>query len=134
MIEFAVVAPVLALAAVGIVDYGIGLYTQFQVRIAAQAGSAYAAGSGLDQTGIASAMRSATSLSSLDTSTASTQTCGCPGTTGITTATCGTTCASGLSGSKYLTVTAKASYATLIKYPGVPQNYQFTSVSLVRIP
>lgn len=132
IIEFAILAPILIFALIGLTDLGVAIYTQFEVRIAAQAGAAYAAANGLNQSGIAGAMQAATSLSNLDTSTASTSSCGCATTTGIASATCGSSCSGGATAGTYVNVTAKASQSTLISYPNLPSTFQFSSTAMVR--
>jgi Flp pilus assembly protein TadG len=132
-VEFAVIAPVLALVMICTVDIGLGFYRKMQVQNAAQAGAEYAATHGFSATAIASAMASATGYSSVQASPQPYQYCGCASTSGVATATCGTNCAGGAQAGTYVAVSAQAVYTTLLPYPLLPDTYTFTAQSTVRI-
>jgi Flp pilus assembly protein TadG len=134
-IEFAFVVSFLCLLAVGVVDFGMGLWEQMQVGNAARAGAEYAAANGWTSNSpgnIETEATSATGLSSI--SATASESCGCPNaSTGITSATCGSSCASGGTAGTYVTVTASATYSTIITYPGIPSSFSLSSTATVRI-
>ena len=130
-IELALLAPPLMLLAVGTVDYGLAMYNQIQVQNAAQAGAEYVLKHGYSVSGITSAVTSATPLT-VSATPAATLTCGCPSGTTVAPATCGTNCPSGLAAGNYVTVNAKATYTTLVPYPGISNGYTLTASSTVR--
>ena len=132
-IEFAMIAPVLILAFIATADFGLAIYAKMEVENAAQAGTQYAAVNGYTSSSVSSAVTSTTSLSGLSASPAPTEFCGCPSTSGVSTATCNTNCASGAAAGTYVTASAKATYSTIISYPGIPDSYTFSSTSTVRI-
>jgi Flp pilus assembly protein TadG len=132
-IEFAVFAPTLVVMLVCSLDLGMGIYRKMQVQNAAQAGAAYAILHGFMASSIQNAVTSATSFSGVSASPAPNEFCGCASTTGVTAATCGSTCSGGSSPGTYVSVSAQATYNTLLPYPVVPNSYTFSSQSTVRI-
>jgi len=133
-IEFAIIAPLLALMFIVTVDIGVGAYTKMEVEAAVQAGAEYAALNGFNSSTITSAVTNATNVSGLTVSPAPNQFCGCPSTTGVTTATCGSTCAAGDKAGSYVNVGAQATYSTILTYPSiVSSSYTFSSQSTVRV-
>ena len=77
-IEFAVTASMLATLAIGMLDFGMGLWQQMEVGNAARAGAEYASKYGLNTSAIQSAVTCATSLSAISASPAPAEQCGCP--------------------------------------------------------
>jgi Flp pilus assembly protein TadG len=133
-IEFAVVASMLATLAIGMLDFGVGLWQQMEVGNAARAGAEYAALYGWNSSAIQTAITSATGLDSITASPSPTQSCGCPDvTTGVTAASCGSTCSSGLTAGTYVTVSAQASYSTILPYPGISSPLTLTASAIARI-
>ncbi|HEV2562015.1 MAG TPA: TadE/TadG family type IV pilus assembly protein [Rhizomicrobium sp.] len=132
-IEFAVIAPVMAMMVMCAVDLGLAINRHMQVEDAAQAGAEYAALHGFDATSISSAVTSATSWTGISASPAPTQFCGCPGATSITPATCGSTCASGNNAAVYVSVGASGTYSTIVHCPLIPATFAFASKSTMRI-
>ena len=137
-VEFAILAPVLLLLAVGTADFSMALYQSIAVCNAAASGAAYTsntfAADGFSSTATATAVTSATALTQITASPAPTEYCGCPGaTTGVATATCGSTCTSGAVAGIYVSVTAKATYALLLKYGSFPTSLTLQSTSVVRV-
>jgi Flp pilus assembly protein TadG len=135
-IEFAFVAPALALFIIGIIDFGMGLWDQLQVRNAAQAGAVYASINGWDATAaqIQSAVTNATGLSAITASPSPSWGCGCLNTTsGIRAAACGSVCADGSTAAHYVTVSAQAPYSTILPYPGLTSPMTLTATSYARL-
>lgn len=133
-IEFAFIAPVIAILIIGIIDFGMGLWQQIEVANAAEAGAAYAAAKSWNSSvsGIENAVTSATSLSSITASPAPTVPpwCGCPSTSGgITATTCGSPCSDGSLAGHYITVYAQAPYSTILPWPGIshPMTLSYTT-------
>ena|SRR5215469_5305999 len=132
-IEFAVVAPVMALASICTIDVGMGLYRNLQVENAAQIGAQYAALHGFNATAISNAITNATSYSGVTASPAPTEFCGCASTSGISVATCGSQCSGGVVAGTYITASAQSTYTTLLPYPIVPNSYALSAQSTLRI-
>ena len=132
-IEFGMVGTMLSLLLLGMVDFGMGYWEQIQVGNAARAGAEYAIFKGWNQSGITTAVTSATSLSSISATPAPTQSYGCPSVSAITTAASGASCTGGGTAGSYVTVNAKASYTTLFTYPGVTNPLTLTASVTVRV-
>jgi len=132
-IEFSIIAPPLILMMVCVADIGMGMYRKIQVQEAAQSGAEYAISHGYKPTSIATAVTGATTFAGITANPAPSQFCGCPTNAGITNVSCGSTCADGSSAGGYVTVTATATYNTLVPYPVLPKAYSFVSQSTVRI-
>jgi len=132
-IEFGLMIPLLALIVVSVTDIGLGVYRKMQVENAAQAGAQYAMVHGFDQTAISNAVTNATNSTSISAAPNPSQFCGCPSTTGVGTASCGSTCSTGSVAGSYATVSAQATYSTLLNYQLVPSSYTFTAQSTARL-
>jgi Flp pilus assembly protein TadG len=131
--EFAMFAPMLVLAMIGVADLGMGVYRKMQVQNAAQAGAAYAMVNGFNASSITSSVLNATSFGGISAEPAPTWACGCPSATGTTGASCNSTCADGTVAGVYVTVSAQGTYNTLVPYPGLTNSFNFISQSTVRI-
>src|SRR5262245_10310328 len=94
-VEAALIAPVLALLAVGVADFGAAVYRDMQVQNAAQAGATYAMRHAFDGTAIGNAVLNSGTVTGLTATPAPAQSCGCPSGGAISAATCGTSCAGG---------------------------------------
>jgi Flp pilus assembly protein TadG len=133
-VEFGLIAGLLCFLLVGLIDFGMGYWEKIQVGNAARAGVQYAIAKGWDQTGISTAVTSATGLSSISASPAPTQACGCPSaSSGIAAASCGSNCTGGGTAGTYVTVSASATYSTLLSYPGIASSFALTAINTVRI-
>jgi Flp pilus assembly protein TadG len=132
-IEFAIVAPVLIVALVCTADLGLGIYHKMQVENAAQAGAQYAATNGYAASSISAAVTNTTGYSGISATPAPYQFCGCASDSGITTASCSTTCSGGFAAATYVTVSAQATYTTILPYPILPSSFTFTSAATVRL-
>lgn len=132
-VEFALIAPLLAGALVGMVDLGIGLYEKMEVANAAQAGAQYAVAKGYNSSAIETAVTSASSLSAISATPAPAESCGCSNGTSLVAASCGSTCASGAVAGTYVTVSAQAQYSTIFSYPGLASPMTLSAQAVVRI-
>ena len=132
-VEFALIAPLLALSIICTVDLGLGIYRKMQVQNAAQAGAEYAVTHGYLASAIATATTSATSFSAIQASPEPTRFCGCASASGVVGAACGSTCPGGSSAGTYVTVSAQSTYTTLLPYPLLPDSFALTAQSTVRI-
>lgn len=151
-IEFAIIAPAIALLLLGVIDLANGLWQQMQVSSAAQAGAFYASVQGVNGTpsGIKSAVTNATALTVTPTLSSSSspscqsatpssipaaEWCGCPNTTsGVTSATCGSACSDGSTAGHYVTVCAQAPFSAIgPAIPGVTLPTQLSAQSYARI-
>lgn len=132
-VEFAILIPLLSLMVVSVTDIGLALYRKMQVENAAQAGAQYAIARGFDTNGIANAVASATSATNITASPPPVQFCGCPSSAGVSTVTCGTVCTGGTQAGTYTTVSARATYYTIIDYQIVAATYTYTAQSTTRL-
>lgn len=131
-IEFAIVAPVLALFLLGLIDLGMGFSAQMSVSQAAQAGSYYALLNGYDTSAIVNAAANASNATGISANSG--VSCGCPTSSGgVVAATCGGACPNGQTAGTYVTVTAQYQYAMILPYPGLNNPMTLTANSLVRI-
>lgn len=120
-VEFALIAPLLALILTAVIELGLAIITQFNVQEAVLAGANSASHNGWNAASIKTAVTSANS-NILATNITVTRSCGCPSGSGITTVaqcdqdalnpntcptTCGTTCSDGIVARKYVTITAE---------------------------
>ena len=129
VVEFALVAPVLALLLVAVADFGRVFYTAIELNNAARAGTQYGIQSpanGADVAGMEQAAQSDGSAVSGLTATAS-EYCACPN--GATQACSSTPCADMR---VYVEVDTSATFNTLLDYPGVPSSIALTGKSVVR--
>lgn len=132
-IEFAIIIPLLLVMFFGIIDLGLGIYTDMQVTSASQAGAQYALNRGFDKNGISGAVTSATSLGGIAASPGPSQFCGCPSSAAVVATTCSTVCSNGSPAGTYVSVSAAATYTTLLPYPGIPNSFSFASTSTARL-
>jgi len=130
--EFAIVAPVLAFFALGLIDLGMGFEAQMSVSQAAQAGSYYALLNGYNKSAIISAAQNASNA--MGVSATPSESCGCPTASGgVASATCGSPCSNGQTAGTYVTVNAQYPYATILPYPGLSSPMTLSASSMVRI-
>jgi Flp pilus assembly protein TadG len=132
-VEFGIMIPLLSLMAVSVTDIGLALYRKMQVEDAAQAGAQYAIARGFDTTGISSAVTSATNSTAITASPGPVQFCGCPTSTGVSAVSCGAICTGGAQAGTYATVSAQATYHTLINYQIVAATYSYSAQSTARL-
>jgi Flp pilus assembly protein TadG len=130
-IEFAMIAPIMALMFVGIADLGIGIFTDMEVQNAAQYGTEYALLKGYDSAAIVTAVTGSTSLTHATVSPS--QFCGCPSGTGIASSSCDSTCADGTKAGTFAQVSVSDTYTTLIPYPGLPASFRLSAQSTARL-
>jgi Flp pilus assembly protein TadG len=129
-IEFGLAVPLLAILVIGVIEAGFSVYQAMQVTYAAEAGLFYAAKNGWNQTGIANAAQTATTLSGMSVSAS--QYCGCPGATGITAAICGATCGSGYQASQYIQISVSLTRRSIIPNSGLPLPSTVSAQSILR--
>jgi len=132
-VEFGIMIPLLSLMVVSLTDIGLALYRKMQVEEAAQAGAQYAILRGYNASGISDAVTNATNSTAITASPAPTQFCGCPTSAGISAVSCGTVCTGGAQAGTYTTVSARATYYTLINYQIVATTYSFSAQSTARL-
>lgn len=132
-VEFGFMIPLFSLMLVSVTDIGLSVYRKMQVEGAAQAGAQYAVVSGFDASAISTAVTSATNATAVTANPSPTKFCGCATGSSISTLACGSTCPGGAMAGTYATVSAQASYFTLLDYRVVPVSYTFTAQSTVRL-
>jgi Flp pilus assembly protein TadG len=132
-VEFGFMVPVFALMVVSVIDIGTGIHRKMQVEDAAQAGVQYAIAHGFDMSAISNAVTSATNSSAVTASPPPVTFCGCATGSGISTVGCGTTCPGGASAATYTTVSAQATYTTILNYQVMPETYTFSNQATARL-
>jgi Flp pilus assembly protein TadG len=132
-IEFGIMIPLFSLMVVSVTDIGLAVYRKMQVENAAQAGAQYAIARGFNTSGISNAVTSATNSTAITASPSPVQFCGCPTSTGISTVSCGTVCTGGAQAGTYVTVSAQATYYTLINYQIAAATYTYNAQSTARL-
>jgi Flp pilus assembly protein TadG len=137
-VEFAILAPVLIGLLVPIADFGLYIYDQMQLNLAAQAGMEYAARNGWVPAGIQqAAINASPSLNLTAQDVSASQFCGCPSGNTIKQqncsdpntgqqANCNNDPAQPLVGS-YVNVTTTYQFNTLFHYPGIPNSQTLSS-------
>lgn len=131
-LELALALPVLAFLLIAAIDYSLAIYTKFQLRAGAQAGAEYSAINGYDSAAIASTVNRTTSLANITVS--SSKTCGCVSGSVVVANSCSASCSNGAALGTYVNVTTQLTHHTLLPYPGIPNQYDLTAQSQVRIP
>jgi Flp pilus assembly protein TadG len=134
-VEFTLFAPTLVGMVVCTMDLGVGMYRQMQVQHAAQAGIQYVIAHGYnpsDISPISSAVTQATTFAGISASPAPNQFCGCRSSTGVTSTTCTSTCDDGSLAATYVTVSAQATYMTIVPYPLISNSFPLTAQATVR--
>ncbi|HLG88383.1 MAG TPA: TadE/TadG family type IV pilus assembly protein [Alphaproteobacteria bacterium] len=137
-LEFGLLAPMLIAIPIPVLDIGLGLYSQMQVKEAAQAGAEYALLHGYDSAQIQEAATSATPVSLGAGAVSSQENCGCPNGTSLTLGgapgSCAT-CGDGATPGNYVSVTVTTTYTPPVAFPPLIQSsYTLTSKSVLRIP
>ncbi len=137
-VEFAIIAPVLIGLLVPVADFGLYIYDQMQLNLAAQAGMEYAARNGWVPAGIQqAAINASPSLNLTAQNVTSSEFCGCPSGTTIAAqncndpntgqqAHCNNDPAQPLVGT-YVNVTTTYQYNTLFHYPTIPDSQTLSS-------
>ena len=113
-IEFAIIAPLMALILVGVTELGFAVRQQMQVQEAAAAGAQYAALKGWDPSNIALAVTNAANGGGIGATPAATSFCGCPTASGIVASTCGQPCPDHLTARAYVKVNASITRTTIL--------------------
>jgi Flp pilus assembly protein TadG len=113
-VEFAIIAPLLAIILVGVTELGFAVRQQMQVQEAAAAGAQYASLKGWDPTNISLAVTNTASNSGITATPAPTSFCGCPSTSGIATIVCGQICPDHVAARSYARVNASMTRTTIL--------------------
>jgi Flp pilus assembly protein TadG len=144
LVEIAAFLPVIVMLIIGTIDFGLLIYSKMEVQHSAQAGAQYAIGHApsFSSASISSAVTNATAfratnLQAISASPAPSQFCGCPSSTGVTSAAgsppCSSKCSDGSAAGTYVTVSAKATYTTLLRYFLFSNSSTLVATSTVRI-
>ena len=138
-VEFGLAAPVFLAALSPLIDLGLAFSQQIRVNQAVEAGAQYAAvnqyNSGTWATNVQNAITNATSLPV--TPTVGSETCGCPNATNtaisnVGSPPCTQTCTDGTIAGYYVTISATATYTSVMPYP-IINNPTLSSQAVVRI-
>lgn len=132
-IEFALMAPILALLTTAGYDFSRALYEQHRLTAAARAGEQYAIQSSstwTDSTDITTAVRNDAN-DTTDALTVSVAECTCPTGSGA----CATTsvCTGSTVAGTYVSVKVSESYTTLVKYPFVTSPFTISAPVYFRV-
>ena len=138
-VEFGLAAPVFLAALSPLIDLGLAFSQQIRVNQAVEAGAQYAAvnqyNNGTWATNVQSAITNATSLTV--SPTVGSETCGCPNATNtaisnVGSPPCTQACTDGTIAGYYVTISATATYTSVIPYP-IINNPTLSSQAVVRI-
>lgn len=129
-VEFALVAPMLIAAMVGVADFGLAVNEKMRLVSAARAGAQAGFSNSGNQAAMQAAVLAASGLNASSVTVNSATICGCAdGSTLVCTA----TCADGSNLRTYVTVTVTELYSLLLSYPGFPSQQSFSATSTLRI-
>jgi Flp pilus assembly protein TadG len=132
-VEFGLMIPLFGLMLISVADIGMSVHRKMQVEQAAQVGVQYAMVHGFDASAISAAVVSASEATAITATPSPTKFCGCVSGSSISTVTCGSTCPGGARAGTYTTVSAQASYSTILDYRVVPVVYTFNAQSTARL-
>ncbi len=134
-VEIAIVAPLLALVLVVCADFGRIFYATVEVDNAARAAAQYASQSTTTAGNTTNIQQAAANGSpGLSGLTVSSSQCTCGTPVGTQTSCSGSAyCADSTTGTNYVTVTATATYKTLLKYPGIPSSTVLTGTATMQV-
>ncbi len=132
-VEFGFMIPIFGLMIISVTDIGLSVYRKMQVEVAAQVGAQYAMVHGFDASAISTAVTSASNATEVTATPSPTKYCGCSTGSSISNVSCGSTCPGGAIAGTYTTVSAQASYSTMVDYHVVPPTYTFSAQSTVRL-
>lgn len=142
-VEFGLAAPLLLAALSPVIDVGLAFSQQIRLNQAADAGTQYASSnpynSGTWATNVSNAVTNATTLAL--TPTVGSETCGCPNSnnTAIVTSGYGTppsctgSCSDGSSPGYYVTISARATYTSVMPYSILGSSTTLSSQAIVRV-
>ena len=135
IVEFAIAAPILAMFAVGLAEFGMGYYARAQVAAAAQTGLRYAYANGFNSTNISSAVTGSSSQLTISANPAPSQFCGCVVSNVVVASACTGTnsCSNGDKPRTYVSVSASATYTPAVTLPGMPSSYALSSTAQGRL-
>lgn len=134
-IEFAMIAPVLALLVVATVELGFMMRARIVAQEAASAGALYATSHTYDAAAIAAIKAAAQNSTNEMAITAADPTLsyGCPATSGVTPANAGAICSDGKSARRYVTVSASVQRVSILG-SNLDLPTTVTANSTVRLP
>jgi Flp pilus assembly protein TadG len=140
VLELAMISPLFVTVILGVTDGSLWILSAMRVDEGARAGAQYAvAHSSFDATGISAAVTAAAPatsayLTAVSADPAPTQWYGCPNAAGqLTEVAYGVKCSSGLVAGTYVTVSSKATYTSIVNWPGRSASPVMTSSLSVRI-
>ena len=138
LIEFALLAPVLALLCVGAIDFGLAFASQLQLAAAVGEGAQYAflTGSGVQASAVQVVVQKATALPAVTASVSYNSTsCSCPTGTppALSSQTCGVACPDGSMPGKFLSISAQYTYAPIFPSYALIANPDLHETVTVRV-
>ena len=139
-VEFGLAAPVFLAALSPVIDLGLAFSQQIRINQAVEAGAQYAAvnqyNSGTWATNVQNAVTNATTLTV--SPTVGSETCGCPNSTNtaisnVGSPPCSQTCTDGTTAGYYVTISAQATYTSVMPYSILGTSATLSSQAVVRI-
>lgn len=130
LVEFALTAPILMLAFVGLIDYGAQYYKSMSLDAAARSGIQYLAANPSDIAGAKVATQMATTLASDQLAVNVTKSCECSG-GGATD--CNGTCPAGEAMRIFFLVDATMPHQNVLNYPGITNPSALTGKATIRV-
>lgn len=132
-IEFALIAPFLLIALIGVLELSFAIREAMIVQDAAEAGAVYAERYGWDQAAIASAVVQATDAKNLTADPAPFLFCGCPSDGGITAISCDSFCPDDSSPGEYARISASIPHTAILTSLGLPIPAVLTGHAVTRV-
>jgi Flp pilus assembly pilin Flp len=138
LVEFALLAPVLALLCVGAIDFGLAFASQLQLAAAVDEGAQYAflTGPAVQASSVQTVVQTATPLPGITAAVSySATSCYCPTGTppALATQTCGMACPDGTMPGKFLSISAQYTYAPIFPSYALIANPTFSETVTVRV-
>ncbi len=127
-VEFALVLPILVLAVVGLIEFGLAVNEKMRLVSAARAGAQYGYTTSTDTAAVTQAVTDAAGIANkIDVSVV--PSCGCAD--GSTVA-CDASCGDGSQLLSYVTVTVTESWPMIFQFPGFTDPLTLTGTSIMR--
>ena len=129
LVELAFVAPFIVAVTLGVVDFGRGMYASMSLRSAARVGAEYVSRTG-DANGAIAVVASAANLKPEGLVVTPVVFCECDGGSPQT---CGTPCPDGTGARRFISITTRQPFSTLVPYPLVPNPMNLSGQAILRV-
>ncbi|HEX2115237.1 MAG TPA: TadE/TadG family type IV pilus assembly protein [Alphaproteobacteria bacterium] len=129
LVELALIVPVLIAIALAIIDFGRGAHASMSLRSAARVGAEYVSRTG-DVDAVTTVVANAANLDVEKLVVTPVVFCECDG--GVA-QTCGTFCPDGTAARRFISITARQPFSTLVPYPMIDSPLQLSGSATLRV-